>query len=216
MRSPRPWGRASSQCCEGRRGSTGPPGPGTHRGTRPTPPPRRGCAWTRCRSAGVGEATRRGLAGSRRQVCVGEDDERVGASELEDGLLHVDTGQAAHRLPGSFGAGEGDSLDERARDHLCDLLVAGKDVLVHVIRRPRSGDDVLDLQRLLWAVAGVLEQDRVAQQEVRRHEAGHLVVREVPRHDAHEAPMASVRTRALPLPAISSVSSSRESGPLVA
>ena len=44
----------------------------------------------------------------------------------------------------------------------------------------------LDGRRRLRALRGVLQDDRVPEDEVRRGEAGDLVVREVPRHDPEE------------------------------
>ena len=47
-------------------------------------------------------------------------------------------------------------------------------------------EDLLDRRGRLRALRRVLEQDRVADDQVRAGEAGDLVVREVPRHDAEQ------------------------------
>jgi len=58
--------------------------------------------------------------------------------------------------------------------------------LVDTRRRAGLGDDLLDPDGLLWAVARVFEQYGVAQQQVRCDEAGSLVQRKVPRHDSQQ------------------------------
>ncbi len=68
------------------------------------------------------------------------------------------------------------------------LLVGGVDVGVRTLREAGIPVDLLDRGRRLGALRGVLEQDRVADHEVRRREARDLVVREVPRHDPEQHP----------------------------
>src|SRR3989304_2699447 len=55
-------------------------------------------------------------------------------------------------------------------------------------REARVEEDLLHRGGGLGALRGMLEQDRVAYDEVRAGEAGDLVVREVPRHDAEQHP----------------------------
>ena len=64
----------------------------------------------------------------------------------------------------------------------------GVDVHVGAGREARVEEDLLHGGSGLGALAGMLEQDRVADNEVRAGEAGDLVVREVPRHDAKQNP----------------------------
>ena len=66
------------------------------------------------------------------------------------------------------------------------LLVGRVQVRVHALGEPGVPIDLLDRGRRLGALRRVLEQDRVADHDVRRREAGDLVVREVPRHDAEQ------------------------------
>ena len=72
------------------------------------------------------------------------------------------------------------------RDDPLDLVMPGVDVHVRAGRKARVAEDLLHRGGGLGALAGVLQQDRVADYEVRAGEAGDLVVREVPRHDAEQ------------------------------
>ena len=65
-------------------------------------------------------------------------------------------------------------------------VVRGVDVDVGARREAGVEEDALDGGGRLGALLGVLQEDRVADDEVRSGEAGDLVVREVPRHDAEE------------------------------
>ena len=72
------------------------------------------------------------------------------------------------------------------QDDVGDLLVAGVDVDVRAFGQACLDEDLFhDLCRA-GALRGVLEQDGVAQGQVRGGEAGDLVVGEVPRHDAQQ------------------------------
>ena len=73
--------------------------------------------------------------------------------------------------------------DDRRR-----LLVGRVDVRVRALGQSGVPVDLLDGRRGLGALRGVLQQDRVAEHEVRRGEARDLVVREVPRHDPEQHP----------------------------
>ena len=131
-----------------------------------------------------------GHRGRDRAVEVGarQDDQRVGSAQLQHAFLEVLSGERADRSAGSFGAGQRNALQLRAGDHRRHLLAGGEHVLIHPGGSARGVDDLGDPQRLLRAVAGVFEQDRVAQQQVRRHEPSGLIVGEVPRHDAQQRP----------------------------
>ena len=74
----------------------------------------------------------------------------------------------------------------RVGDHRLDLLVGGVDVDVRVRREAGLLEDLLHRRRRLGALRRVLEQDRVADHQVRAGEARHLVVGVVPRHDAEQ------------------------------
>ena len=67
-----------------------------------------------------------------------------------------------------------------------DLVVGGVDVRVRAGREARLVVDPLDRRRRLRALGRMLQQDRVADDEVRTGEPGHLVVRVVPRHDPEQ------------------------------
>ncbi len=97
-------------------------------------------------------------------------------------------GDLGDRGAGALGAGERDALHARVGDDLLDLVVRGVDVHVGAGREARVEEDLLDRGGGLGAQLGVLEQDRVADHEVRAGEASDLVVREVPRHDAEQHP----------------------------
>ena len=67
-----------------------------------------------------------------------------------------------------------------------DLVVRREHVLVRALRESGVVVDRLDRGRRLGALRRGLQQDRVADDQVRRREAHDLVRREVPRHDADE------------------------------
>ena len=127
----------------------------------------------------------RGLHGGV-EVVGREQDEGVGAAELEHDLLEVTAGDLGDGGAGALGAGERDALHARVGDDRLDLLVRGVDVHVGALGEAGVEEDLLDRGGRLGALLGVLQQDRVADDEVRAGEAGDLVVREVPRHDAEQ------------------------------
>ena len=65
---------------------------------------------------GVEEPAAGRHGGDARQVGVGEDDERIGATELEHRLLDGVAGGQASRPPGALAAGDGDRADARVVD----------------------------------------------------------------------------------------------------
>ena len=117
---------------------------------------------------------------------VAEQDERVGAAELEHDLLQVAPGDLGDRRAGPLGAGQRDAPHARVGDDLGDLVVRGEDRLVGAVREARVVVDLLDRRGRLRALRRVLEQDRVADDQVRAGETGHLVVGEVPGHDPEQ------------------------------
>ena len=76
--------------------------------------------------------------------------------------------------------------DPRVGDHVRDLVVGGEHVDVGVFRQAGVVEDLLHRQRRLRALRCVLQNDRVADHQVRGREPGDLVVGEVPRHDAEQ------------------------------
>ena len=95
-------------------------------------------------------------------------------------------GDLADRGARPLGPGEGDALHTRIGDHLGDLIVVGEHVRVDAIGQPRLAEHPLDSEGGLRAIARVLEQDRVAQDQVRGREPCHLVIGVVPRHDTDQ------------------------------
>ena len=77
-------------------------------------------------------------------------------------------------------------MNPRVGDHPLDLLVGRVDVLVDALGSAGVVEDPLHRLRRFGALRRVLEQDRVADHQVRPGEAGHLVVREVPGHDPEQ------------------------------
>ena len=115
-----------------------------------------------------------------------QQDERVGSAELERDLLEVasrDLGDGGAR---ALRARDRDAVHARVGDDGRRLVVGGVDVDVRAGRQTGILIQLLDRRRRLGALRGVLEEDRVADHQVRRREAGDLVVREVPRHDPEQ------------------------------
>ena len=103
-----------------------------------------------------------------------------------DDLLQVATRDLRDGGAGALGAGERDALDARVADDPLDLLVARVDVDVGVRREPGLLEDLLHRRRRLRALRRVLEQDRVADDQVGAGEARDLVVGVVPGHDPEQ------------------------------
>ena len=112
-----------------------------------------------------------------------EQDERVRPAELEHDLLQVAPGDLGDGSAGALGAGQRDAPDPRILDRLLDLVVRGEDRLVGAVGEAGVGHHRLDRLCRLGALMRRLQQDRVADHEIRAGEACHLVVGEVPRHD---------------------------------
>ena len=115
-----------------------------------------------------------------------QQDERVGSAELERDLLEVASGDLGDRGAGALRAGDRHALHAPVGDDGRRLLVGRVDVRVRALGEPGVAVDLLDRGRRLGALRGVLQDDRVADHEVRRGEARDLVVREVPRHDPEQ------------------------------
>ena len=115
-----------------------------------------------------------------------EDDVGVGAAELEHALLQVLAGDRGDDRAGALRAGQRDAGDPRVGDDRLDLVVRGEDVDVGALGHPGVLHQLRDGQRRAGHRLGVLEDDRVAQHQVRRREAGDLVEGVVPRHDPEQ------------------------------
>lgn len=85
-----------------------------------------------------------------------------------------------------FRAGEGHALDAWVGYHLGDLLVGGVDVDIRADGEACLSAQALEQGRGGGALRGVLEDDGVAQGEVRGSEPRDLIGGEVPRHDAEQ------------------------------
>src|SRR3954463_9450375 len=106
-----------------------------------------------------------------------------GLPAREAGVLPGERGDAAAR---PFAAGEGDAPYQRMGDDLLDVGDPQEDVGVDALGHAGVGEALLDRQGGLRVELGVLEQDGVAQHEVRPGDADHLVERVVPRLDREE------------------------------
>ena len=136
--------------------------------------------------AGVLQPAADRLLDDRVEVVGLEHDERVRAAELEHDLLEVAAGDLGHRGAGAARAGQRHALHARVADDPLDLLVGRVDVDVRVLRHAGVVEDLLHRRGRLGALRRVLEQDRVADHQVRAGEARHLVVGVVPRHDPEQ------------------------------
>ena len=115
-----------------------------------------------------------------------EQDERVRAAELEHDLLQVPARDLGHRRARALRAGDRDALHPRVGDDVRDLVVGGVDVRVGAGGEAGLVVDPLHRRRRLRALGRVLQQDRVADDEVRPGEPRHLVVGVVPGHDPEQ------------------------------
>jgi hypothetical protein len=122
------------------------------------------------------------------EVVGAEQDERVRAAELEHYLLQVAAGDLGDGGAGALGAGDRDAAHPGVGDHPLDLLVGRVDVLVGAFGKAGVIEDLLHRLGRFGALRRVLEQDRVADHQVRSGEAGDLVVGEVPGHDPEQDP----------------------------
>ena len=123
--------------------------------------------------------------GPHRGVEVGarHHDERVAAAELEHVFLITLPAALATALAGAGAAGERHGGDPRVVDDALHLVGPDQQRLEAALGEAGAAEEVLDGQRALRHVRGVLEQPDVAGHQRRRGEAEHLPEREVPRHD---------------------------------
>ena len=121
------------------------------------------------------------------QVLVVQHNERVGTAELQHDLLEVLARGGGHGGTCALRTGQRDTLHDRIRDHdVRDLITGSEDVDVDILRETRLVEKLLLHHGRLRNVTGVLEQDGVTQHQVGSRKTSHLVVREVPRHDAQQ------------------------------
>ena len=138
--------------------------------------------------AGVADPGLPGGVGRGVDVVGVEDDVGVGPAQLEHALLEVLARDGCDDGAGPLRAGQRDTGDPRVGDDGLDLVVRGEDVDVGAVGNPRVLHQLRDGQRGAGHRLGVLEDDGVAQHQVRRREAGDLIEGVVPRHDAEQGP----------------------------
>src|SRR3954447_24566806 len=136
--------------------------------------------------AGVLHPAHRGGLDGAAEVLGVEHDERVAAAELEHRLLQVLAGQRRHAAAGPLAPGQGDALDVGVGDDLLDVGDPQEHVGVDALGRAGVAEELLERERALRVQLGVLEQDRVAQHQVRPGHPHHLVERVVPRLDRQQ------------------------------
>ena len=112
---------------------------------------------------------------------------RIRTAHLQDDLLEVLARLRSDRGTGTLRTGHRHTMVLRRRqDDVRHLLIRRVDVDVRIRRHTRLMEDLLHQSRGLRVLRRVLEQNRVAQRQVRSRKTRHLVVREVPRHDAQQ------------------------------
>ena len=120
------------------------------------------------------------------QVGVIQHDEGIRTAQLHRGLLQRPARLGRHQGPGPFGTRQGHALHARVVDDRLDLATGGVQVLEAPCRQPRLLHQLLEGGGRLRHVGGMLQEDDVARGQLRRHDAGNLVVREVPGFDGQD------------------------------
>ena len=123
-----------------------------------------------------------GLRGGS-DIGVGQHDKRVGAAQLENGLLESASARRADLAAGDIAAGEGDCADAGIVDQRLRLLAGGEQCLENALRKTGRAECLLNGERTLGDVRGVFEEADVARHESGSGKAKHLPERKVPRHD---------------------------------
>ncbi len=136
--------------------------------------------------AGVDEAGAHGGLDGDVEVGGGQDDEGVGAAELEDGFFDEPSGLRGDGAAGGLGAGEGDGGDARVGEDAFDLSGFDEERLEGAAGEAGAADERFDGERALGDVGGVLEEADVAGHQCRREEAEDLPEGEVPGHDGED------------------------------
>src|SRR5215211_5768734 len=124
-----------------------------------------------------------GSADGRLQIRRGHHDERVAPAELEYARLDVLPRLGADLPARTLAAGQRRRPHPRVVYDRLHLARADQERLEGALREAGAVDDVLDGQRALRHVGGVLQEDDVAGHERRGDVPEDLPEREVPRHD---------------------------------
>ena len=125
--------------------------------------------------------------------CLGEvgrlhDDERVAAAQLEDDLLNALRRAAGHARPRRLAASECGCPDPIVFYDALHLLGCDQQRLELAGIEPALDKRLLDGQRTLRHIRGVLEQSDISRHERGRGEAEHLPEGKVPGHDRQHRP----------------------------
>ena len=120
------------------------------------------------------------------EVGGGEDDEGVGAAELEDGLLDEPAGLGGDGAACGLGAGDGDGDDAGVVEEVLDLAGLDEEGLEDAAGEAGAAHEGFNRQGALRDVGGVLEQADVAGHERGGEEAEDLPEGEVPGHDGED------------------------------
>ena len=126
----------------------------------------------------------RGL-GSGGEVGAFEDEEGVGAAELEERRLERSAGGSGHDAAGAGGAGEGDRGDAGVADEPLGLQAVDGEPGDEVVETG-AGDAFGEQAGAARQMLIVLEQDAVAGRECAEHGTDGLPVREVPGQDGED------------------------------
>src|SRR5439155_3238944 len=102
-----------------------------------------------------------GLRGGS-DIGVGQYDKRVGAAQLENGLLESASARRADLAAGDIAASEGDCADAGVVDQRFGLLAGGEQRLEDALRETGRAECLLNGERTLGDVRGVFEEADVA------------------------------------------------------
>ena len=120
------------------------------------------------------------------QVGVVQHDEGIRAAQLHSGFLQCPARLGRHQGPCTFGTCQGHALHAWVVDDRLDLAARGVQVLEAPRRQPRLLHQLLEGGGRLRHVGSMLQEDDVAHGQLRRHDAGNLVIREVPGLDGQD------------------------------
>src|SRR6266404_6533355 len=105
-----------------------------------------------------------------------KNDERIAAAEFQDRLLELAPGAFGNSGAGAFAAGDRHAPNARILDQPADLIGAREDVGVGALRSARLFEDPRESQRRLRDIGRVLDDEHVADHQLRPGHAGELVV----------------------------------------
>ena len=115
-----------------------------------------------------------------------QDDEGVGAAELEDRFFDEPAGLGSDGAAGGLGAGEGDGGDAGVVEEVLYLAGLDEEGLEDAAGEAGAADQCFNGERALGDVGGVLEEADVAGHERGGEEAEDLPEGEVPGHDGED------------------------------